>query len=806
MQLIAETLRTSGTFAISVFDNAQDFIMLKFQRDGQSSSAVIVTSRCFLKPNIPVAYDSLRPMHSKVEITYWNQSIPSTYGMPFYETFDPKDTSSYNHQESTDINDIDVTGRRVEGYYNMVMNASVVTKLKRLIPRADHDCFDFMEREGVIAMQKMRIASRLARNNKDSFGVNGESFYTSMKLFQTNATKAWRGNVEKCSLIIPPISPEDETTNKGAGKVILSLLALYGILEATETEGTSGNVKSLKLAEGYESRYLMVVGDGLSQIRARTFTELIQEVSNSYGPQHQASTVINKALNQIIHVPGDLHGGCFHFLAAVYSLFYGSLIQPIQILLGWKRIRGTDVTKCYQQAAGLALMIANELDRHLFTTYFKDVYDRNSENLHQLLSTEESQKLALEIADGFRKWVKEKRSSTTDEYFRMILNFLSMMEMYRVFRISLRAGDAIMIEALYNKFLPIYLATRKSHYVEMVLGNIETFYSKLSSKLLHLVRVNRTSPLYSGNDRQGMPMANWALDAIIELQQKYYHRMQQGSSVTGWLKNSPHIMLMNKARRFTQKEYSRIKKEATRENKLIDHVDDDSNNDPGGNKKRTYVPNRTREYKCISEYISLCNMAIECQGRKYNTKDVWDVVLEDRVTTKLDDKDAKMQAAMMLEEALTEEERICSLVTNEIFDSFDNLSGRNSQMQTHESTEEITLDPQSMVAEGMDVDDVDNEENEVDNNSSEPETVTLKSKKLTISKAAINPLGFKDVFAVGNEMLLNKNLTVSRLRKRERMKRKNNLKQRIFEAVRPNNDGSVRMNETMTEGFRRFDL
>ena len=71
--------------------------------------------------------------------------------------------------------------------------------------------------------------------------------------------------------------------------------------------------------------------------------------------------MIHKAMKQIINVTGDLHGGCFHFLAAGYSLFYASFIQPIQTLLGQKRISGTDVTRFYQQAAGLALLIADEL-------------------------------------------------------------------------------------------------------------------------------------------------------------------------------------------------------------------------------------------------------------------------------------------------------------------------------------------------------------------------------------------------------------------------------------------------------------
>ena len=77
--------------------------------------------------------------------------------------------------------------------------------------------------------------------------------------------------------------------------------------------------------------------------------------------------MIHKEMKQIINATGDLHGGCFHFLAAGYSLFYALLIQTIQTLLVWKRISQTYVTKCYQQAAGISLLIVDELDKNLWT-------------------------------------------------------------------------------------------------------------------------------------------------------------------------------------------------------------------------------------------------------------------------------------------------------------------------------------------------------------------------------------------------------------------------------------------------------
>ena len=91
--------------------------------------------------------------------------------------------------------------------------------------------------------------------------------------------------------------------------------------------------------------------------------------------------MIHKAMKQIINVTVDLHGGCFHFIASGYGLFYASLIQLIQTLLGWKRISVTDVPKCYQQAVDLALLIADELEKSLYTSYFLHMINDDKKGL-----------------------------------------------------------------------------------------------------------------------------------------------------------------------------------------------------------------------------------------------------------------------------------------------------------------------------------------------------------------------------------------------------------------------------------------
>ena len=73
--------------------------------------------------------------------------------------------------------------------------------------------------------------------------------------------------------------------------------------------------------------------------------------------------MIKEALGRVISVTSDLHRGLFRFLSASYSLFCPLLIQPVQELLGRKRICGSDVKKCYQQAAGITIILDDKIGR-----------------------------------------------------------------------------------------------------------------------------------------------------------------------------------------------------------------------------------------------------------------------------------------------------------------------------------------------------------------------------------------------------------------------------------------------------------
>ncbi len=118
-----------------------------------------------------------------------------------------------------------------------------------------------------------------------------------------------------------------------------------------------------------------------------------------------------------------------------------------------------------------------------------------------------------------------------DVVFRMMIQFVILTRRYRPFRESVRHGDSIAIESLYNCFTPIWLATGKHHYFEICLTQMEELYRVIPFEILQIVRENRTVPLHKGMDKRGKRMAHWALDQIIELIQHKFKLMDFPNTV-----------------------------------------------------------------------------------------------------------------------------------------------------------------------------------------------------------------------------------------------------------------------------------
>ena len=176
-----------------------------------------------------------------------------------------------------------------------------------------------------------------------------------------------KNNARLCPL---PTMAEDETTTLGTGVVLLNILHLCGLIEVQKlVDGRS------KIIEGdTNSKWLYLVGDGLTQVRLKSFFDAIQQDSLSFRELYRESVVLARAQERVVIGNGDLHAGGFSCLGTIFTAYYGGFLQVFQYAMGWKRINGLDIAKSFQYGEHLVQVVSNEVDRNLHYMHITEIY------------------------------------------------------------------------------------------------------------------------------------------------------------------------------------------------------------------------------------------------------------------------------------------------------------------------------------------------------------------------------------------------------------------------------------------------
>jgi hypothetical protein len=272
-----------------------------------------------------------------------------------------------------------------------------------------------------------------------------------------------RGDQPKVRLLPLPAVKDDKTTLRGTSGVVVKFLLLSGLVHFEKGR--------YELANDIAKRHLIMFGDGLSCERFRNCRDRLIEKQGSFTTHYEDVTVLLTALENVYMLPGDLHGGRFHTLGPVYSLFYGGFLQPIQIALGYKRINNKKVEKTFQQASVFVLRVLYEAERAMYDAF---LFELERDKLPAILEhVTDAAVLASFLADEIAVWIEKKLSTSTDEMFWFGLNFINVTLGFRLFGCAIRSGSYMVIEHLWIKFCSIWKLMGKKIYTEIALNQIE---------------------------------------------------------------------------------------------------------------------------------------------------------------------------------------------------------------------------------------------------------------------------------------------------------------------------------------------
>jgi hypothetical protein len=484
------------------------------------------------------------------------------------------------------------------------------------------------------------------------------------------------------------------------------------------------------------------------------------------------------------------------------------------------------------------LLALGEIERGLYGAFIADIVSKQG-LLYFKTYMETPDALAALLGSQFLKWMETKSTTTTDEVLKMCLGFVQLTRKYKLFRLSVRYGDAILVEYLYEYFIPVWLMTSKHNYVEIALNQIEDLYARIPFNILQAARENRMQPLHSGTDRDGNPMAQWAMDALMELLQVKYKAMNFPNSAEGWQNHSTNMPLVARAKIFCTTEYNRRYDVGSFDEMYFEFEAAGDKQDKGNCKSQTKVPRRTLEKFLVQEVFCLADTFTETPERKMTVDTFWGVL--SKITTSLERSKEEEAEGEESTNGRSHGEMALVDVNREMMQN--NQGGEETPEEIADATELDQLkwfrqmeEEDAALLESDDEEYIDEDEEEAsdsliddaaveDDNANNDEategrprppaavgqnrtrvsarieiddaetevTIGTAKKKVKVRKAKFNPMGLRNVYKEGKLKMIQQNIPLVRRRRRCRVAREIKTLQSELDKYLNNKDGTSKL-------------
>jgi hypothetical protein len=384
------------------------------------------------------------------------------------------------------------------------------------------------------------------------------------------------------------------------------------------TQETNG---SWDLAADFEERLIYVFGDCKSNDNYLNFVRQMQTRKLSHDQTQAQAEVFLKAMSRVIEGPGDWHAGQA-ILQSMFTLFYGGLLQPIQVALGWKRI-GDQVKDCYYGASRLLLFVLTEVER-LFLDMLLTKLGASFREKHA--NSDMAGTLAL--TSEFKKMVEELLECD-DEWQRYLAHFYMLGREFRSFCTSCREGDSIAVEHLYAAWGPIWKELGQHRYTEVTFRQIETLYERIKFSTLQEMRGNRYVRMYA--KRRCM-----STDEFVELVNKWMKDLATCKTAETWAEQTKMLGVMRRCVHFIKATYTQSPDEfdatpksstpptMTPEKQLIYEILVRSC-------VHIYIPRRTMDLKIIFDILKDCTTDLK-RSNLASERTTSDPMVEDLVS------------------------------------------------------------------------------------------------------------------------------------------------------------------------------
>ena len=615
------------TSLLCVFDNLQDGRKLQFQ-SGQSSVFTRVTARFIMTMYLSNFPDWVYTFQQRPALTFIQQSIPSPYNMPTFELEPPESTmytilssvchGTFQTDTNPNGNPFDCSGKRVRYYQELRSCCRELDIVRRYLStkrKIGHMAIDYTLQPTEFAKNPIRHAVAKAmhklRKNRNA------NLFALAKQFPSKVVQTWRAEPPVAELLILPVSVLDETTKTGASGIVIDFMVLHGLLEWDDS------TQMYQPREGWDEKWLFIVGDGLSLERIFQFLDDIMGILDSklvsFRHAYRQAMNIAQVVHRLVPINGDLHVR-FHMLDVVYRLFYGGFLQVMQWRLQWKRLDPYDVSNSYRLCHRLAVVVYEEVQRIMLDLYLlkKMTMSRFDEMMH----FGGAEAVAVYIAKDYLDYLNRQVRESKDWLLRFLCNFLLLMRKYLTFLEAEQQGDSVTMEAVIVEYLPFWFITKKKVSFNNQLRLIELYYNRLPISVLQQIRINRTKRQKPGST-PSMYIKESALDQIMERLMPFFKGMSHNGTEEAFVKVSKMLTACQRAKHFVEF-YTRQRSDAEYELSERDMEEGGASQsplvDPGQRNKKTTSPSSRLNRVLVTEILTLAKCH-KVQPEKPSTMD-----------------------------------------------------------------------------------------------------------------------------------------------------------------------------------------
>eukprot|EP00984_Skeletonema_dohrnii_P014047 scaffold5868_cov79-Skeletonema_dohrnii-CCMP3373.AAC.1 len=549
------------------------------------------------------------------------------------------------------------------------------------------------------------------------------------------------------------------------------LLAIIDVFEKVGLLDKQG-MKSFKIGPNATCRTIFQVGDVLTDVKVHALEEGILQRKTQFGNEAEVKA-IHDAYSQTKKTFGHLHEN-IHRLQAIYKVYYGRFIQPIQVMLSLKKV-GKDPTKgswsaheqlCLKIHAALSMLRVDKFLAQRSTTEGGDA------------STDPS-KIFLMMAEEYDAYCM-KLETAKNEVARSFALFSKYTERWKQCRRAVRLGNSVTLESEGNEWLALWSAVGKKNYCISTIRRMELLYETLSPDTLEYFRANIMLKMSDGDSYM-------AMDDFVEKQNLSTKNLPPEQDFAKCCKMTRHLQVIYAC---GQEIFGQ------------------------GRKSRTWFPSWTTDVMKIYELLNAAKVFDDMDNDKIK---ITDGVLWDHVTIESKDKgSAKMLSRENVALNTYEQEvhdifvDIRSKKTESTSPSCDDDGSETSQQSSATAQTHVTNCSKSSLNELLVCDDDDDDDEEEKDSTTGVVKIDTLAEQMRVlkrlnnmKKEVLNSKWCKmDLFVAGNRKL--KDIKVERDETRKKQKRRLDLIDLSVASFQRNlNSQAKKLDDVMSEESQR---